>query len=573
MTYSRQPLYKQRQMFKQLCRILVSLWLLASLANDHAWAASLSPTDNEEQNLRTRQESDARQQRKQQEDIFLQTKKQGENDLSLPVESPSFTIHTLQLEGDNIQQFSWLQRQLNQYAGRDIGVQGINVIVKRLTETLIDRGYITTRIVVPEQNLSSGILKLQIIPGKISNIYFAAKGAQGNWKTAFPARPGDILNLRQLEQGLEQMKRLPFRDVDFQLMPGKNPGESDVVITMKTIDSYKLKLSVDDSGTTETGKLQTTESLSMYDLFAINDIVTVTENGDGDRAGSIRGTQGDSVNLSVPYGDSTFSFSSSRYQYHQTVYGGVQSFISSGANSNQQFHLSQLLYRDQFSKTNLELGIIKKQIRSYLDDTEIGNQHQDTTAVEMGISHRHYFGSATLDAELINRQGTSWFGAQPDNSIPDGPTTRYNMWLLDTDFSTPVILGNIKGTYSFTFHGQNTNDRLYGTDFISIGNRFTVRGFDGEQTLSAERGWYVRNDLGIPLDSSGLEAYAGLDYGEVYGPSAASLPGHILLGSVLGVRGGSKAVQCDVFVGWALRKPTGFITGNPTYGFQCIFQI
>ena len=110
----------------------------------------------------------------------------------------------------------------------------------------------------------------------------------------------------------------------------------------------------------------------------------------------------------------------------------MQSFISAGANSTQQFHLSQLLYRDQFSKTNLELGIVKKQIRSYLADVEIDNQRQDTTAVEMGISHRQYFGSATLDAELTNRQGTSWFGAQPDNSMPDGPTTRYNMWLLNT---------------------------------------------------------------------------------------------------------------------------------------------
>ena len=74
------------------------------------------------------------------------------------------------------------------------------------------------------------------------------------------------------------------------------------------------------------------------------------------------------------------------------------------------------------------------------------------------------------------------------------------------------------------------------------------------------------------LGSSGLEAYAGLDYGEVYGPSAASLPGHILLGSVLGVRGGSKAVQCDVFVGWALRKPNGFITVLPRTGSSVYFR-
>ena len=90
MEYQRRVLHNRRRQLKQLCHIFLSLWLLTSLESGYAWAASLSPTDNEEQNLRTRQESDARQQRKQQEDVFLQTKTQGENDLSLPVESPSF---------------------------------------------------------------------------------------------------------------------------------------------------------------------------------------------------------------------------------------------------------------------------------------------------------------------------------------------------------------------------------------------------------------------------------------------------------------------------------------------------
>ena len=71
---------------------------------------------------------------------------------------------------------------------------------------------------------------------------FCRKECARQLEDRISSRPGDILNLRQgLEQGLEQMKRLPFRDVDFQLVPGKNPGESDVVITMKTIDSYETE--------------------------------------------------------------------------------------------------------------------------------------------------------------------------------------------------------------------------------------------------------------------------------------------------------------------------------------------
>lgn len=51
-----------------------------------------------------------------------------------------------------------------------------------------------------------------------------------------------------------------------------------------------------------------------------------------------------------------------------------------------------------------------------------------------------------------------------------------------------------RATWTSSFHGQWTTGGvyLYGTDQISIGNRYTVRGFNGEYTLSSESGWYYR---------------------------------------------------------------------------------
>ncbi len=39
-------------------------------------------------------------------------------------------------------------------------------------------------------------------------------------------------------------------------------------------------------------------------------------------------------------------------------------------------------------------------------------------------------------------------------------------------------------------------------DRFSIGGRYTVRGFDGETTLIGERGWLLRNDLGLSLEAA-----------------------------------------------------------------------
>lgn len=553
---------------KKICRVLLSLWLAASISMAIASAAQPAVSDNE-QNLRARQRDGERQQREHQKDVFLQNGEKQAEEVALPDETPAFLINTLVLEGDGVDRFTWVRQLLERYQGRKIGILGINIIVKRLTGELIDRGYITTRIGVPEQDLASGKLTLILVPGRIGEIRFDG-GAAGNWQTAFPTRPGDILNLRRLEQGLEQLKRVPSQDAAMEILPGKNPGESDVVITLKKIKPWRMTFSADDSGSKATGKLQLSAGAAVDNLLGLNDLFNLSFNGDGERRGNLLGTRGDSIYYSVPQGNTTFTFSSYSYRSHQPILGvNYDSEIY-----NIQFGVSQLLRRDQTSKTSLDFAIIKGSNRSFFGGYELDILRQFTTDAQLGLSHRQYFGQATLDASLAYKKGVPWFGAQADPRLEDPgmPTTRYGIWLLDTSLTKPFRVGSVKGRYSAVFHGQYTKDTLFGSEFISIGNRYTVRGFDGEQTLSAERGWYLRNELAVPLGASGLETYLGLDYGEVYGPTPQTVPGRILAGTAVGLRGGAKGLNYEVFVGRPLRRPSGFQTASPTFGFQTVYQ-
>lgn len=197
---------------KKICPILLPLWVAVSLAMGMASAASPSLSDIEDQNRRARQQAEERQQREQQKDVFLQKEITSPANLPLPEETPSFAITSLVLEGDSADRFPWAQAMLDRYAGRKIGMLGVNIIVKQLMNAFIDRGYITTRVVVPEQDLDTGRLRLTVVPGRIGNILFDEGSPRLNWRNAFPTRPGDILNLRNIEQGLEQMMRVPSQD-------------------------------------------------------------------------------------------------------------------------------------------------------------------------------------------------------------------------------------------------------------------------------------------------------------------------------------------------------------------------
>ena len=58
--------------------------------------------------------------------------------------------------------------------------------------------------------------------GRLHKIIYGKDSALIPWKNAFPIKEGDILNIRHLEQGLEQMKRVSSSDVSMKLLPADN---------------------------------------------------------------------------------------------------------------------------------------------------------------------------------------------------------------------------------------------------------------------------------------------------------------------------------------------------------------
>ena len=58
--------------------------------------------------------------------------------------------------------------------------------------------------------------------GRLHKIIYGKDSALIPWKTAFSIKEGNILNIRRLEQGLEQMKRVSSSDVSMKLLPADN---------------------------------------------------------------------------------------------------------------------------------------------------------------------------------------------------------------------------------------------------------------------------------------------------------------------------------------------------------------
>jgi len=510
----------------------------------------------------------------------------------LPNEQPCFRIDrftldvpdslpaTVKAQGESalpMDRFAFAREWLEHYTGQCIGKQGLDVLVKALSQDILSRGYITTRVLLPEQDLSTGTLKVALIPGTIRHVRFSDEKFRGTWKTAFPTRDGDLLNLRDLEQGLEQMKRVTSQDVSMQIVPADVPGESDVVLDVKRGKPWTVVASIDNSGTRATGKLQGNLSIGIDNPLGLNDIFNVGVSQDLELGDKRLGSHGWNGFYSIPWGYWTATLSAYTNTYYQQIAGVNQTFVASGNSKTIDFKLARVLARSQNDVLGGYFRLSRRFGQSFIEDTEIPQQRRNNTFVEFGLTDRHYFGGAQFDGTLAYRQGIGTFGAQDDVLATDGgPTYRYKMAVLDANLSVPFAIAQQPFRYVTTFHGQYTGNTLYYIDDLTIGSRYTVRGFDGETMLAAARGFYWRNELQMPIGQTGQAIYAGLDYGRVWGPQPVALVGTQLAGAVIGVKG-SVATRFggygyDLFAGTPVYKPSGFPTARVTVGFQVTAQ-
>jgi len=497
-------------------------------------------------------------------------------------ESPCFTISRITLDGEMAEHFRFALLSVTEGAdavvGRCLGAQGINVVLTRVQNAVVAKGFITTRILAAPQNLNSGDLTLTVIPGRIRAIRFSSdSNSRGTQWNALPASPGDLLNVRDIEQGLENFKRVPTAEADIQIEPADGPdarpGESDLVIRYRQAFPFRLTVTADDGGSESTGKYQSGITFSGDNLLTLNDLFYISFSHDVDGGYSREGgTRGYTAHYSLPFGYWLLGMTASEYRYHQAVAGASQSYVYSGESQNSEIKLSRVVYRNASRKTTASLRSYLKTSKNFIDDTEIEVQRRCMAGWEAGIAHREFMGPATLDLDLAYRRGTGAFDAMPapEEAFDEG-TARPKIVTADVAFNLPFKFGVQPMRYTGTWRAQWNRTPLVPQDRFSIGGRYTVRGFDGETTLSAERGWLVRNDLGLALGGSGQELYVGLDYGRVGGVSSELLIGKHLAGAVLGLRGGFKGLQYDVFAGGPVDKPGRLEAGN-ALGFNLVYQ-
>ncbi len=202
------------------------------------------------------------------------------------------------------------------FLGKCMSIIDIMSVVRVITNWYIDKGYITARAVPPEQDLSKGVLIIRVIEGRTEavDIYDNGKPRSGA-DTAFPRIIGKRLYIRDVEQGLDQINRLPTHKAKIRIEPGKKKGYSRLRVDTEKTSGLVTGATIDNYGLKSTGEYQTGGTISINDPFGLYSSLNFgyktikpfhfNENTSEEFSGS----------LSVPFGYWTLFLSGSHFKY------------------------------------------------------------------------------------------------------------------------------------------------------------------------------------------------------------------------------------------------------------------
>jgi hemolysin activation/secretion protein len=450
-----------------------------------------------------------------------------------------------------------------QFSHRCLGVSEIETILGLITKDYIDRGYVTTRAYLPAQELGKGRLEILVIEGRLGGVKID-DGARINPRNVFPPS-GGLLNLRDFEQGIDQVNRLSSNDAALDIQPGAAPGESVVVIHNKPGRPVHASVSADNSGSESTGRRQAGFSLSADSLLGLNELLLATYRRSQPNDMDHKGSESKSLSAILPFRWTTFTVSGSESEFVSMVsLPSGEALQFRGRTRNLSFRAEQLLYRNQVTRAGVYGNLTVKDSKNYLGGELLGVSSRKLSVLDLGGTASTAVLGGALSADLGYSRGLGIAGAlhDQDGLIDAAPHAQFGKLTLGANFTRPFRIGSLDASFSSSLTSQYALDTLFGSEQMLIGGPFSVRGFYNN-TLSGDRGAYLRNEFSLrpTVQLAGraipLRLYAGLDVGHVAN-RVDGIPDGTLSGAALGFNLAFKGASLDVSATRALHEPHFF---------------
>lgn len=404
-------------------------------------------------------------------------------------------VREIRIEGNRLIPQSILDATLPAYRNRAVRASELQQLAQQLTAYLVEHGFVSSGVIVPDQKVEDGIVHLQVVEGRLSSTEL---GGRTRLRDSYiTGRLGGInaepLNVQELAARLQLLQLDPrIERIDASIKPGLERGAAVLHLDVVEAGTFGFSVGADNQVSPNVGEHQLTAEVHHSNVLGFGDTLQLAY-------GAAEGFDSGYLSYTLPIG----SQDTSVRVFFETNTSEIVSepFASLGIEGDSTRIGAELRHpfiRTLNTELALALGIEAQKVRSYL----LGEPFSFSAGTSEGTSQVTV---ATFSQEWVRREphrvlamrSTLNFGLDAlDATIGGEADGDFFYWLGQAQWLEKIPLWD--STVALKLQGRVANDVLPGYRKYSLGGAESVRGYR-ENLFVRDQGAVVSLEWSMPL--------------------------------------------------------------------------
>ncbi len=463
-----------------------------------------------------------------------------------PAADPRFDINKFKVRGATLLTEEGINLLLAPYIGKSKDFGDVQKALEALEKAYTSKGYSAVQVVLPEQQIERGEVEFDVIEAKIGKIVIEGNKYfdEANLRASLPRlQQGQPPNIIHIADNLRLANENPAKQTTVLLRSGAEEGQVDAVVRVADERPNKLSITLDNTGTQQTGILRVGFGYQNSNLWNRDHVLNaqyVTAPNDDDRTNRlglypskhvfILGAQ---YRIPLYRRGDTLEFSAGYSNVNSGVVANLFNISGSGSIFSARYNHDLDKIGDLEHK--LSYGLDWRGYKSVVTQIDVAGAGlvPDVNVHPVSLTYAGTYRKAESDSNFSlslsqnlpggNDAGTGAFQgdiyvfpARPPARAGANPRYFLARWSFNHNRALPR-----DWQFRLGMNGQVTRDTLISGEQIGIGGADSVRGFL-EREIVNDHGYrgtleFYSPDFGsiVPLTGARLRALAFYDWGAV----------------------------------------------------------
>ena len=152
------------------------------------------------------------------------------------VAAPALDLLEFEVEGNTVLPVVAIERAVYPFLGPGRSMAELEKARAALEAAYQDEGYLSVTVVIPEQKISDGVVRLQVVEGSVEKLKVSGNRytARSEIRAQTPAlAPGEVPHFPSVQKELSALSRTPDIRATPLLRPGRQPGKLEVELAVE----------------------------------------------------------------------------------------------------------------------------------------------------------------------------------------------------------------------------------------------------------------------------------------------------------------------------------------------------